>query len=173
MRWEVEVVVSWQKNALNFGEDLFFFGDHSIVDRKTLWIVVKTFFFLEIAWFWTEKRSEFWWRPFFFGDHLILDRKTVWICLNPIENKWKFGSSSFTVESNFKKSLPPFAKSWLRDWIRLILSYLKVAYFQNKLAFSTRYTNKITVIYQCAFPGSTVLHFVTTHILFSKFVHRL
>ena len=33
--------------------------DHSILDRKMLWISVKTFFFLEITWFWTEKLSEF------------------------------------------------------------------------------------------------------------------
>ena len=56
------------------------------------------------GWQLTEKLSEFRWRPFFFGDHLILDSKTLWICLNPIENKEKFGSSLFTVESNFKKS---------------------------------------------------------------------
>ena len=59
----------------------FFFGDHLILDRKTLWISVETFFgqknilnygkdlffcfFLEITWFWTEKHSEFRRRPFF------------------------------------------------------------------------------------------------------------
>ena len=33
MKGEVEVGVSRQKNALNFGED-FFFGDHSILAEK-------------------------------------------------------------------------------------------------------------------------------------------
>ena len=68
---------------------LFLLGDHLILDRKTHWISVKTTLF------------------YFFGDHLILDRKTLWICLNPIEYKSKFGSRSFTVESNFKKAPPP------------------------------------------------------------------
>ena len=48
----------------------------------------------------------------------------------------------------------------------VILSHLKVVCFQNRLAFSTRYTNKITVICHYAFPGNTVLHFIITHILF-------
>ena len=57
--------------------------------------------------------------------------------------------------------------------IRVSLSHLKVAHFQNKLAFSTRYTNKITVIYQYAIPGNTLLHFIITRILSSKITHRI
>ena len=68
---------------------------------------------------------------------------------------------------------PPRESTRLLPVISVILSYLKVAYFQNKLAFSTRYINKITVIYQCVFPGNTVLHFVITHMLSSKFIRRI
>ena len=57
--------------------------------------------------------------------------------------------------------------------IRVILPHLKLAYFRNKLAFSTRYTNQITPIHQYAFPGDTALHFIITHILSSKFMHRI
>ena len=62
-------------------------------------------FFLETTWFWTEKRSEFRGKPFFWRS-LDFGKKTLWICLNPIQDKCKFGSSSFTVASNFKKSSP-------------------------------------------------------------------
>ena len=73
-----------------------FFGDHLISAGKTVWISVKTLFFLEITRFWQKNR------------------------LNVIEDWWKFGSSSFTVVSSFQKSpLPPlqnpgYAPAWER-----------------------------------------------------------
>ena len=73
-----------QKDALNIGEDLFFWRPHGFGQKNALNFGENLFF----------------------GDHLILDRKTLWICLNPIQDKCKFGSSSLTVASNFKKSSP-------------------------------------------------------------------
>ena len=46
-----------QKNSLNFGEDIFFFGDHLDLDRKIVSISVKTFF-LEITLILTEKMTK-------------------------------------------------------------------------------------------------------------------
>ena len=42
-----------------------------------------------------------------------------------------------------------------------------------RLLVISRYTNKITVTFQYAFPGNTVLHFIITHILYSKFIRRI
>ena len=53
-------------------------------------------FFLEITWFWTEKRSEF-----------------ASIQLKTIENS---GQVRLQLNQTSKKAPPPFAKSWLRDW---------------------------------------------------------
>ena len=100
-----------QKNALNFGEDLF-------LDRKTFWITAKTFFFYFLFWrsldfgqkntpnFGEDLFFSFFWRsPGFHWTIASIQFKTN-------ENS---GQVSFTVEWNFKKS-PPFAKSWLRNW---------------------------------------------------------
>ena len=71
---------------------------------------------------------------FFFWDHLILDRKTLWICLNPIEIKWKFGSSSLTVEPNFIKSLsslrnPGYAT--VHSWDLKTLKWLQIYVYSS------------------------------------------
>ena len=97
----------------------------------------------------TEKRSEFRWRPFFFWDHLILDRKTIWISLNPIEIKWKFGSSSFTVESNFKKSPPPLCKI-LATWliISLLIKHFTYCIFISLKFFLCFYINSDSTLTQ-------------------------
>ena len=81
VRWEVEVGVSAHENFS---------------------------FFFEITWFWTETRSEFRWRPFFFfffWRSLDFGHKNDLNFLNPIQDKWKFGSSSFTFEPNLKNPL--------------------------------------------------------------------
>ena len=83
-------------------------------------------------------------------------------------NSFLFGLFSGYFQHTNCSVLPPSNRLPV---IRVILSHLKVAYFQNKLAFSTRYTNKITVLYQYAFPGNTELHFIITNILSSNFTH--
>ena len=91
-----EFLISWE-NPLNFGEDLFFVGDHQHSAEKKPWIsdfgrknplnFGEDFFFcLEITSNWPEKKpwiSDFGRKKplnfvedlFFFGDHLILTEK--------------------------------------------------------------------------------------------------
>ena len=85
----VEFFVFWsspkvgQEKWLNFGKDLsFFFGDHLISAGKTVLVLWRRFF-LEITWFW-QKNS-----------------------LNLIQDRWKFGSNSFTAVFTSQKSPPP------------------------------------------------------------------
>ena len=73
----LEIIWFWTKKRSEFRWRLFvcFFWRSLDFGEKTLWISVKTFFFvfLEITWFWTEKRSEFRWRPFFYFFWRSLD----------------------------------------------------------------------------------------------------
>ena len=75
-----------RKISLNFGEDLFFFGDHLNLGGKNLWI------------------SEL-------SEKFRLDFRTNRVKL--IQEQWKFGSRSFALFSLFQKS---HSKSWLRAW---------------------------------------------------------
>ena len=58
VRWEVDHLIL-DGITLWISVQTFFF-DHLFLEGKTLWVSVKTFFcFLEITFFWSEKRSEF------------------------------------------------------------------------------------------------------------------
>ena len=96
MRCEVEVG-TWRP---------FFFGNHLILFGKTLGISVKTFFFFLFFFFCRsldlgqKNALNFGEDLFFFWRSLDFGQK------NTIQDKWKFVSSSFTVESNYKKASP-------------------------------------------------------------------
>ena len=60
--------------------------------------------------------------------------------------------------------------------IRIILPYPQTKFLRSRIfrtSWRSQDTNKITVIYQYAFRGNTVLHFIITHILCSKFMRRI
>ena len=81
----------------------FYFGDHLNLERKTVWISVKTFYF---------------WRSPKFGHKNRLN-------LN--EDQPKSGSRSFDVVSSLQNS-PPNANSWLRVCLHTILAKANVIF---------------------------------------------
>ena len=74
--------------------------------------VHEDLFFLEIIWFWAEKRPEFRWRPFFFWRSHDFGQNCVSIWLKTNNNLSQVRSQLFQAS---KKAPLPFAKSWLRD----------------------------------------------------------
>ena len=76
--------------------------------RKTLWNSAKIFFF-EITWFWAQKTL---WNSAKSEDYLIVYRKTSQSDLRLMIIWVKVVHYCFELQ----KKPPPFAKSWLRDW---------------------------------------------------------
>ena len=130
----------------------FFFGEHLHLDRKTVQILGKTFFFflfLENTFIWIEKPFKFWERPFFFfGEHLHLDRKTVQISGKHLnlgrKNRLNFDRETQCIKSFFgqKFAAPPNHFELLRPWMDKTLDHRQNNCYINsliaKLSFSLK-----------------------------------
>ena len=103
-----------RKITLNFGEDLFFFGEHLILGEKKLWISNfgreialnfgedLFFFFLENTLFWVEKTFEL---PSFPRNFVSIFGQTVWNWFRSNENS---SQGRLHTSHSFKIAPPPF-----------------------------------------------------------------
>ena len=107
------LLVIWTRKV-----EFFISGAHPKLVRSD-WILVETFFFLEITKIWLKKPFQFWWRPFFWRSP-DFDRKTASIWFKTDEIWVKFVYCCFHLS---KKPPPPLRNPGLAPDIFCVLIF--------------------------------------------------